>query len=152
MRFFEALNRPVVVVPILVVILLVTVFSFYRYQSQIDASAPGQSNTVPEENGGTNGVSAQSEAAFVHRATAENTSGNSTYLDSPLAEEDPEAVLLVTQNWNPEGGAGTYNDHPVGVWYDPDAQEWAIFNQDLAAMPDGASFNVLVLPDSGQAR
>ena len=40
---------------------------------------------------------------------------------------------------------GTYNDHAIGVWYDDDRQRWAIFNQDLAAMPDGSAFNVVVL-------
>ena len=84
---------------------------------------------------------------FVHRATPENISANSTYLDNPLINSNPNAVLYVTQNWNPGGSeGGTYNDHPVGVWYDTNREKWAVFNQDRAAMPDGAAFNVL---DSG---
>ncbi|MCA1740779.1 MAG: hypothetical protein LC740_18750, partial [Actinobacteria bacterium] len=60
---------------------------------------------------------------------------------------NPNAVLYVTQNWNPGGReGGTYNDHPVGVWYDTNREKWAIFNQDRAAIPEGAAFNVL---DSG---
>jgi hypothetical protein len=85
------------------------------------------------------------EAVFVHRATPENLSQNSTYLDNPLANGDPNVVLYVTQNWNPGGVGGTYNGHPVGVWYDPSLQRWAIFNQDFEAMPEGAAFNVAVL-------
>ncbi len=79
---------------------------------------------------------------YVHRATAENVSDNSTYLDNPLINNNPNAVVSVTQNWNPGGGAGTYNDHPVGVWYDSNIKRWAVFNQDRAAMPEGAAFNI----------
>ncbi len=86
-------------------------------------------------------------SVFVHRATPENISANSTYLDNPLINGNPNAVLYVTQNWNPGGReGGTYNDHPVGVWYDTNREKWAIFNQDRVAIPDGAAFNVL---DSG---
>ena len=81
-------------------------------------------------------------AVYVHRATAENVSDNSTYLDNPLINNNPNAIVSVTQNWNPGGGAGTYNDHPVGVWYDSSIERWAVFNQDRAAMPEGAAFNI----------
>ncbi len=82
---------------------------------------------------------------FVHRATSENISSNSTYLDHPLINGNPDAILYVTQNWNPGGGGGTYNNHPVGVWYDAGRKRWAIFNQDRAQMPNRAAFNVVVL-------
>ena len=82
--------------------------------------------------------------AFVHTATVGNTGGNSTFIDHPLTNEKPNAIVLVTQNWNPGGVGDTYNDHPIGVWYSNLAKKWAIFNQDLASMPVDASFNVLV--------
>ena len=85
------------------------------------------------------------DAVFIHRATPENILENSTYLDNPLANEDPNVVLYVTQNWNPGGGAGIYDEHPIGVWYDDSRQRWAIFNQDRETMPEGAAFNVAVL-------
>jgi hypothetical protein len=91
----------------------------------------------PTTCGGTQG-----ESVFVQRATHENISNNSTYLDNSLTNGNPDAVLFVTPNWNPGGGRGTYNNHPIGVWYDLRVQEWAIFNQDLAAMSVGAAFNV----------
>jgi hypothetical protein len=92
------------------------------------------------------------DAAFVHRATPENISANSTYLDNPLTNGNPNVIVYVTQNWNPGGGTGTYNDHPVGVWYDSGASKWAIFNQDRQAMPNGAAFNVGVLKEATEAR
>jgi RND superfamily putative drug exporter len=91
------------------------------------------------------------DAAFVHHATPENTSANTTYLDNPHTNDDPEAILYVTQNWNPGGGAGTYNDHPIGVWYNDPHHRWEVFNQDRGAMPEGASFNVVVLEEPTEA-
>jgi hypothetical protein len=84
---------------------------------------------------------------IVHRATPQNTVGNSTYVDDSLTNGNPDAVLTVTQNWNPEGIGNTYNDHPVGVRYDPDEKRWVIFNRDGEQMPSGAAFNVAVLED-----
>ena len=81
---------------------------------------------------------------IVHRAEPGNIDENSTYLDDPLVNGKPEAILSVTQNWNPGGGSGTYNDHPVDVRYDTGRQRWAIYNTDDSAMPDGAAFNVAV--------
>jgi sortase A len=81
---------------------------------------------------------------FVHRAEPENITENSTYLDDPLVNGKPEAILSVTQNWNPGGGAGIYNDHPVSVRYDAGRQRWAIYNTDDSKIPDGAAFNVAV--------
>ena len=80
-----------------------------------------------------------SSEPFVHIATAANSTGQSTYLDHPELNGDPSAELLVTQRWE-----SVYNDHTIGVWYDNNSRRWAIFNQDLAAMPTGAKFNVLV--------
>ena len=81
---------------------------------------------------------------IVHRATPQNTVGNSTYVDDPLTNGNPHAVLTATQNWNPGGKGSTYNDHPVGVRYDPDEKRWVIFNRDEEQMPSGAASNVAV--------
>ena len=90
--------------------------------------------------------------AFVHRATPENISANSTYLDNPQTNDEPNVILYVTQNWNPGSGEGIYNDHPIGVWYDSNRQRWAIFNQGREEMPEGAAFNVAVLEEPTEAR
>jgi hypothetical protein len=87
------------------------------------------------------------DAVFIHRATSENISDNSTYLDHPSTNNKPNAILHVTPNWNPGESRGTYNDHPIGVWYNHNRQRWAIFNQDREPMPQGAAFNVAVLEE-----
>ncbi len=84
------------------------------------------------------------EVAFVHRATPENVAGDNTYINDPMINGDPDAALSVTQNWNPGGGEGTYNDHPVGVRYSEARERWAVYNEDRSAMTDGAAFNVAV--------
>ena len=94
-------------------------------------------------------VNPGSASVFVHRAAASNISSNWTVIDHSLTNGNPAAVLLVTPNWNPEGSGGVYNDHAVGVWYTNG--RWAIFNQDRAAMPAGAAFNVAILGASAQA-
>lgn len=81
---------------------------------------------------------------FIHHANALNTAGNYTYLDDPLINHRPNAVFAVTQNWNPGGGPGVYNDHPVGTQYDEKLGKWAVYNEDGASIPSGASFNIAV--------
>ena len=90
--------------------------------------------------------------SFVHRAGPANTVGNATYLDSPLTNGEPGADPSVTQNWNPGGGVGVYNDHPVGVLYDEDVDKWATYNRDEAPMTEGAAFNVAITGGDDVAR
>jgi hypothetical protein len=82
---------------------------------------------------------------YTHTATVANTpAGQSyTYLDNIWLNANPNALIWVTQNWNPHGWGGVYNHHTVGVWYDYRVLRWAVFNEDLAAMPVGASFNIV---------
>ena len=81
---------------------------------------------------------------FVHRATPENASESGTYLDNSLVNGKPDAALSVTQNWNPGGGNGVYNDHAVNVRYDEGRGAWEVFNEDGSELPAGAAFNVSV--------
>lgn len=83
---------------------------------------------------------------FVHRATPQNVMRNWTVIDSRFTNGEPNAILIVTPNWNPGGAGGVYDNHAIGVWYTDG--HWAIFNQDLVPMPAGAGFNVAVMiPD-----
>ena len=128
------------------------VLQFYKDSSA--SSRPGTSYTQQNISGGggttasrfVNGTPSGQPTItmLVHQSTSSNTSANSTYIDSPLTNNKPDAILSITQNWNPKGPRGVYNDHPVGVWYDGTRKKWAVFNQDRARMPRGASFNVLV--------
>jgi len=87
-------------------------------------------------------------AMFVQVASAANIVGDSTYIDDPRTNNQPNLILFITQNWNPGGGTGTYNKASVGVWYDTSVHKWAIFNEDQSSMPVNAAFNVWI-PSSG---
>lgn len=75
---------------------------------------------------------------FLHTATASNIEANSTFLDRPDLNNNPRAIITVTQRWT-----STYNNHPIGVLYNASAGKWAVFNQDKALMPMGAKFNIV---------
>ena len=86
----------------------------------------------------------QPSEGFVHRAEPSDTVDNATYLYGPATNGKPDAAVSVTQNWNPGGGGGIYNDHPTDVFYDGDVGQWAIYNRDGAPIPEGAAYNVFV--------
>lgn len=84
---------------------------------------------------------------FVHEANGGNIADNYTLINNPLTNNNPKAVLFVTQTFTIQFSTyntGVYNAHPIGVWYSDEDQKWSIFNQDDAAMPDGAAFVVQV--------
>ena len=89
-------------------------------------------------------VPKSSRSAFVHEATTSNTSGNRTLLNSRLLNGKPTALVLITQNRNPNGAGGIADNHPAGVRYYKSLKRWGIFNEGGGAMPLGAAFNVLV--------
>jgi hypothetical protein len=64
-----------------------------------------------------------------------------------MTNGDPDAIILVTPNLNPGGFGGVYNDHPIGVYYISTFTKRIIFNEDSAAMPVGAAFNVIIPAD-----
>jgi len=81
---------------------------------------------------------------FQHTARPSNIVSNWTILSNPELDGNPDARILVSQILIDTAG-NIYNNHEIGVWYN--GSKWAIFNEDLAAMPDGASFNILVLKE-----
>lgn len=76
--------------------------------------------------------------AFLHTATAGNSAGDYTVVDHPLLNDSPCARFQVTQGI----GGSTFNARQIGVFYF--GNRWAIFNQDLSAIPAGTQFNVVL--------
>lgn len=112
--------------------------------SVVQEPEPGKAPKVVAAEINAAATEREGRTAFVHRAGPANINGNSTYLDDPRINGDPDAQILVTRNWNPGGDGGKYNDHPVGVWYDFRVERWTIYNEDREAMPEGAAFNVAI--------
>ena len=134
-------------------ILVVEGYMGYRYYNQYygrtaasdnAAVEPGEStppgtteDAAPATKNNASETLSDQKTAFTHRATSGNTTSNSTYIDHPLTNQEPDAILLVTQVWEPD--VDVVVNHPTGVWYDSNrGGRWAIFNQDLAPMPEGA--------------
>lgn len=80
--------------------------------------------------------------AFVHTATAGNTSLFFTILDNPMTNSDPNAILIVTHLSNP---LDPRINSPIAVAYDGARSRWIILRADEGTMPVGAKFNVLVI-------
>ncbi|MBK8660181.1 MAG: T9SS type A sorting domain-containing protein [Bacteroidetes bacterium] len=95
--------------------------------------------------------------AFVHTVSSVSALP-STFLNNPVTDANPEAVLIVTHNYNPGGLGGMYNTVPVGVAIKSSAYP-LIYHLDHSTPFDSAmSFNVLIaddvssgLPNSGEA-
>lgn len=79
--------------------------------------------------------------------TVLNTNAHLVYLDHPLLNWRPNARLIVTPNLG-TSSASTYNNHPIGLWYDTGSGRWTIFNQDFASMPIGTGFNIRIDPNA----
>lgn len=82
-----------------------------------------------------------SKSAFTVHATSSATHGDYVIINSPLTNGHPDALMQVTQNYAP---SKVFNPHVVGVRYFKVRHRWAIFNEDGAALPQNAAFNVLV--------
>jgi hypothetical protein len=119
----------------------------------VHASGSGSTGTALKlSNGGIQVQGAglgSSTPVFIHQATDSNIAcgfDQCTVIDHLLTNANPNAILIVTQNFNyAEYPSIVNNSHPVGVQYLDTSSKWAIYNLDLAAMTEGAAFNVLVV-------
>ena len=75
--------------------------------------------------------------AYVHSATAGNTSGFQTVLDHPLLNGIPCAQVNVTPR------VGSHGNTTFDVYYDAGIGRWAIYNHSLA-MAIFAQFNIVI--------
>lgn len=85
--------------------------------------------------------SSTSILGLAHTATATNTVGPVSEIDSPLTNAKPDANLLLTQDIQ----IGFRNDAPVGVAYNGTTERWYVTNLDGSNVTVGAKFNVMVV-------
>lgn len=76
---------------------------------------------------------------FVHLSTHANTSHNVSYLP---ADPNTNHFYLLTLNGTPHGLPGLATPSPISVGFSRTRLTWAIINQNGAAMPVGAGFNL----------
>ncbi|RYU95145.1 DUF7452 domain-containing protein [Emticicia agri] len=116
-----------------------------NYGAGVEAAYSGTGvGTALQIDNGTIKVSGSNRAAFVHTATVANKIGtNSTDIDNPMCNGDPNCLVFITQRLNPEGLI--YNNSPVGVFYNSNRGKWVIFNEGTFLLPTNAQFNVLII-------
>src|SRR5262249_44156977 len=83
--------------------------------------------------------------AFQHLTSSANTFGDFTVLDNPAINGNPNALILVNQNFGSGLSSGD-SASPVYVRYDSEFGRWEIVNLDGASMFNGLQYNVLVVP------
>ena len=79
--------------------------------------------------------------AVTIKATTANTSGDTTFFSNSNTDGNPNNVTFVTQNWNPGGVGGTYNNEQIGVWYA--STEEGVFNENVSTPPVNSAYNLL---------
>ena len=77
---------------------------------------------------------------FLHQTPASGFIGSETLLDDPSVNGNPDAIIVATQNWNPSGSAGVYNDAVISIRGYAD-NNWRI-RSNQSSIPNAASFNV----------
>jgi hypothetical protein len=82
--------------------------------------------------------------ASVLKTTSKNQDGDTTLISNAPTTGNPNNVTFATQNWNPGGSGGTYNDVQTGVWYTGTKE--GVFSENQATVPLNAAFNVLTSP------
>lgn len=93
------------------------------------------------------GVPGNGVEGYTHSATAGNISGNWTEISHPFLDGNPDAMFVYTHNWGSSGEpSNVILDHTTGAWYT--GTNWAIFNEDLAPMPVGAEFDLLIFDET----
>lgn len=99
--------------------------------------------TIPLDSAFFYSVEPDVAVSVKHVATAGNISGNWTNIDHPLLNNNPNGIVLVGHNWGTSGASSNVIvDTTIGVWYT--GSNWAIFNEDLSAMPQDAEFDLLI--------
>jgi hypothetical protein len=94
-----------------------------------------------------------SRGFFVHTAFSPTIDGGVTYLNHPLLNNNPNAIFLATQNWNPYGDQeGVYNQSEIGAYYSNTEKRWTVFNEDATGMTENASFNIYIPPSGSTAQ
>lgn len=83
---------------------------------------------------------------YVHTATPENIEGNTSKIDHPDLNGNPDAHFVLVHNWNGNNTDGVYNIHVTGVYYD--GAHWRVFNEDLSNVEVGSKYNIYISDSS----
>jgi hypothetical protein len=80
--------------------------------------------------------------SILQTATSANIVAATTQIDNPALNNNPNAIIYVTQNWNGGGASGVFNTSKMSTYYNSTTQRWTVFNEDHADMVEGSKYNV----------
>lgn len=89
-------------------------------------------------------VSEDDQESMIHTTTSTSIVSDYSMMDDPRTNGKSTAKLFITSN---QGTSDTAIPNPrmTGIWYRASQSKWTVFNENSAAMPQGAKFNVLVI-------
>lgn len=108
----------------------------------------GESTPIPE-NAAFNVYIPNSGTTF-HITSNDNnlpTAQQTTLIDHPDLNNNPEATFIFEHYWGVTGFPGTdvVLDKNLGLYYEVAENKWAIFTQDLSPMPNNVAFDILIV-------
>ena len=71
--------------------------------------------------------------SILQTATSANIIDATTQIDNPALNNNPNAIIYVTQNWNGGGALGVFNTSKMSTYYNTATQRWTVFGEDHAA-------------------
>lgn len=87
-------------------------------------------------------IPGSSTTRFTHTATDANTVSNSTIIDHPELNGNPDATFLFMHYFGIEPGTDVQLDARLGVWYN--GSNWNIYREYLAPMLEGVAFDIAI--------
>jgi hypothetical protein len=78
--------------------------------------------------------------SILHTATSGNIQSATTKIDHPSLNNNPNAIIYVTQNFGVAGGV--FNTSKVSTYYF--SGKWSIYNEDFVPMVNGSKYNVYI--------
>lgn len=92
-----------------------------------------------------NGGTTEDANHFSHTAVAANIINNTTLIDSPALNGNPNATFVFSHYWGSAGSSSEVNVvSQMGTFYNDNEQKWGIFRTDELPMPVGATFDIIV--------
>jgi len=81
---------------------------------------------------------------FVHSADLSNITDDASIINHPDLNGNPNAKLIISHNWNPNGMGGVSNDNASGLYYSNSSQKWMVYNENETPMIEGSSYNIYI--------
>jgi|AntRauMFilla1563_2_1112583.scaffolds.fasta_scaffold00149_10 hypothetical protein len=98
---------------------------------------------VPEGAAFKIAIPGASTTRFTHTATAANIIANSTSIDHPELNGNPDATFLFMHYYGVNGAPSQINlPANTGVWYN--GTNWNIYTEDTTDMPEGIAFDIAI--------